>query len=181
MKTELKSLILAGALCASTTTALAQGTVEFDWVGDDHEMAGTIHAKFQGSLTLDASLVYPNSVPWPGADQPWPPVPATGFNIAGPDGHLWPRDGGLTSELRTPSDFYSHFDSAGNLILYVYSGGDGISTPRLGIHDGGIFQQNDGVVYHQFGYWVQAPEPSAFALLGLGLLGLFMKKATSRS
>jgi hypothetical protein len=42
---------------------------------------------------------------------------------------------------------------------------------------GEIFQGNDGVLRHQFGYWAQvAPEPSVFALLGLGLLALYMKK-----
>jgi len=162
-----KALLLAFALSASST--FAQGKVEFDWVGSKH--------LFQASLVMDGSLVYPNSVFWPDADQPWTsqPVWATGLSVRGPNGASWP-DGSLVSTPCPPGDdFYSHFDGMGFLRVYV-EGGNSFSMA-----DYGAVAWIDGVSYSEGGYWVQAPEPSAAALIGLGLLALYMKRATSRS
>jgi hypothetical protein len=184
MKTELRSLILAGALCASTT-AFAQGKVEFDWKGTDDRGIPLQNPYFQGSLIIDASLVYPNSVFWPGADQ-WPGAAATGMTITSPD-HSWSGDGGLDG-LASPWTLSpggcSRFDQFGILVLYVWAN-DGslfVGQSSSGSDEIRQFYMDGGAlnVRVEPGRWVQAPEPSAFVMLGLGLLGLYMKKAASR-
>ena len=168
MKTELKSLILTGALCASTTTAFAQGTVLFTWHGDQN--------LFQANLTLDASLVYPGSIFWPGADQPWTPLPvtATGLIVTSQD-CSWP-DGSLDSTPCPPGDpFYSHINAFGHPDLYV-------NGSRLWIADFSFteYDTSGKVLYGERGTWLETPEPSTFALLGLGLLALGIKEAANR-
>jgi hypothetical protein len=164
----LKSKTLLLALALSASSAFAQGKVEFDWVGSQN--------LFQASLVMDNSLVYPGSVFWPGADQPWTPLPviATGLNVTGPNGSSWP-DGTLTSNLAPPgNDMYSHFDGWGILRVYAWGG-------SFHFGDVGASAEINGVSYYEAGYWVKAvPEPSAAALLGLGVLALYMKRAASR-
>ena len=189
MKTELKSLILTGALCASTTTAPAQGTVRFDWVGNYSPNP------IQASLTLDASLVYPNSVFWYGADEPdgdGPGVEVVGLTVTTPD-HSWPQDGRLESHcnpLAGPSGFYSHIDASGQLNVFVlgylpgaYAGNGNALEIVPGLYSHITEYDTSGrEIYSSPGHWQETivPEPSCAALLGLGLLGLYMKRAASR-
>ena len=190
MKTKLKALLLTGALCASTT-AFAQGTVRFDLV---EAWGGT---SCHGSLTLDASVVHPNSAFWPGAD---PNIDhnfngsgAYGLSITTPYGTWSDRD--LIAVTTMPGlspDVMSHFDENGKLVLFVKSWDDSAGVrcevwarpwdaSREG-YDVSIF--NYDASHNQIGGWggkfVQAPEPSSAALLGLGLMALYVKRAANR-
>ena len=182
MKTELKSLILAGALCASTT-AFAQGTVRFDWV-EGNRVAPSSDQIFQGTIILDASVVYPGSEPWPRSDPGNFYAYTTGITITSPDstflnpGALWP-----------PSpELGNYFDSSGLLHLclegFAYDVGrrrlEAVSAPAF--TSASIVEYDDNnnkILYSSGGYWKETviPEPSAFALLGLGLLGRYIKRA----
>ena len=155
-----RTFLAAFLLCAAS--CLGQGTIRFDWVGDGgYPPPGP--QIFQASLTLDASLVYPGSVFWPGADQPWTPWPviATGLTVTSQD-YSWP-DGSLDSTPCPPGDpFYSHIGVFGN--PEVYASGD-----RLWMNNDRIveYDTSGSLLRAESGYWQIVPEPSTFALLGL--------------
>jgi hypothetical protein len=178
---NLKRRTLLLALALSATSAFAQGRVEFDWVGTTDYGVPLQNPYFHGSLILDASMVYPGSVFWPGADQ-YPGATTTGMTITSPD-HSWSAsvygDGrldGLYSPWAPSFDLCSHFDQYGHLVLRVYAD-DGSLRASQDIRG---FGEIGGGVHIEQGRWVQAPEPSVFALLGLGLLGLYVKRAACR-
>jgi hypothetical protein len=73
------------------------------------------------------------------------------------------------------SPLYSHFATgAGWLELNVR--GD-----RIWVRDHQIeeYDNSGNVLYAEEGHWAMAPEPSPFALLGLSLLGLCIKRAAN--
>jgi hypothetical protein len=76
------------------------------------------------------------------------------------------------------SPLYSHFATgAGWLELNVR--GDRIWVMDHQIEE---YDTSGNVLYAEQGHWQETivPEPSTFALLSLGLLGLYMKKAANR-
>ena len=171
---KFKLLLAAFMLCAAS--AFAQGTIRFD-LGDS-----TFHA----TLTLDASLVYPNSVFWPGADGPIP-VAATGLTVTSPD-YTW-ADGSISSQEVIPGMLgYSHIDENGQLHLNAYSYVGGRELLISG-SIGGYAEMDEvdsttrHLLYSGGGPWqvTIVPEPSTFALLGVGLLALYMKRAANSS
>jgi hypothetical protein len=180
MKTEFKSLILAGLLCAASSSVFAQGTIRFDWV-DSYNGAG---GPFQASFTLDASVVHPNSEPWPRSDPGNTYARTSGITITSPDHTfvnplaIWP-----------PGSEGTYFDSSGQLHLHL-AGDDGDFSigvylnpySNLGRTIIDEIETGHGVTYEAYGTWQQTviPEPSSFALLGLGLLALCMKRAANR-
>ena len=178
MKTTFLAVFL---LCAAS--AFAQGTIRFDWVDNYYGTGGPI----QASLTLDASVMqHPNSDIWPRSDPGAVTAPITGLTVTTPD-ISWPP---YTAEALWPPStdhngqpYGNYFDASGNLHLFVLGnisivaevGGAWITEYHPGAQSG-------QPLYSSYGYWKETivPEPSAAALLGLGLLGLYVKKAASR-
>jgi hypothetical protein len=157
MKTEFKSLILAGALCASTTT-FAQGVLEYDWHGDSGIYQGSFKVH-EGVMDFTTDPLYYQSFTVTSSAYP----ALTNVSLSQPP----PQDGGpwfngiQNGELR--------------VAMFTYQTSYGpFSAWESQIN----FANRNGIEY---GRWALVPEPSAFALLGLGLLGLYMKRATSRS
>ena len=179
---KFKPVLLLAAFLLCTASAFAQGKIRFDWVESSWWDGEKWHPPgapiFQASLTLDASLVYPNSVFWPGSGDPdVPPACATGLTVTSPD-QSWP-DGALWANQCPPGDpFYSHFNEAGWLDLYV-------SGVRLWVRSDIIGESDTSgkTLYISTGSWRETivPEPSTAAVLGLGLLALYMKRAANSS
>ena len=157
---KFKPLFAASMLCASTS-AFAQGIIQFDWHGDDN----VFQASFQTTVAA-----------WPyGFDvYPYNPIlPQQTLAITSPD-RVW-LAGSLENWGTSPeksSIFFSDDQSPARVIVFIGSVG------QVGI---GEAIYNGPSLFHEYGHWEShvVPEPSAFALLGLGLLGLYMKKATS--
>jgi hypothetical protein len=173
------TFLAAFLLC--TASAFAQGTIRFDWV-DSYNRPGS--SPFQASFTLDASVVHPNSEPWPRSDPGNDHALTSGITITSPD-HTF------VNPLATwpPGSLGTHFDSSGRLYLNL-DGEDG--DFRVGVfldpdNWGGKTMIESwspgGVYYEALGTWQQTviPEPSCAALLGLGLLALYVKRAASSS
>ena len=170
---KFKPILAAFLLCAAS--AFAQGTIRFD-LGNS-----TFHA----TLTLDASLVYPNSIFWPGCDGEIP-VAETGLTVTSPD-YTW-ADGTISSYPTESGDLgYSHIDENGTLHLFGISEAGGRELLING-SIGGYAEMKEvdnttrHLLYYTSGPWQETivPEPSAAALLGLGLLALYMKRAANR-
>ena len=168
---KFKLLLAAFLLCAAS--AFAQGTIRFD-LGDS-----TFHA----TLTLDAALVHPNSELWPSDGYT---VAATGLTVTSPD-HAWADDGAI----RTVWGIFSGFDADGKLHVNTYASAGASAAGRELLINGGIggyaeMKEIDSttrqLLYYASGPWqvTIVPEPSTFALLGLGLLALYMKRAANR-
>ena len=177
---KFKPVLLLAAFLLCTASASAQGKIRFDWVDSYYGTGGP----FQASFTLDASVVHPNSEPWPRSDPGNPVANTSGITITSPDHTflnplaIWP-----------PGSEGTYFDSSGQLHLHL-AGDDGEFSINVYLNpysDRGRtmieeFKTGYGMTYEAYGTWQQTviPEPSTFALLGLGLLGLYMKRAASR-
>jgi hypothetical protein len=168
MKTEFKSLILAGLLCAATSAAFAQGKIQFTWHGDQN--------LFQASFQVWDYQMAPNSNFEPGLFDET-------FTITAPDVYLPPG-----SCLGTGGDpFHNGFDQNGNLTLgaggpYPQTGTGYWATASVNFVSEGGSGEGGPKNFWEYGHWTWAPipEPSTLSLLGLGLLALCMKKAASR-
>jgi hypothetical protein len=181
---KLNLRLLAVAVLLSAVSAYGQGKFEFDWVATDQysgmpKYITGAEILFHASFIVDASLTQP----LPGTYSFLYPSGLSSnvtMTVTSPD-HSWPQDGTLlapTGVAGTPS-FY--FDSTGipQVCVFGYLGGSlalGAWTTHM--------QESVGntLLYQESGYWqaTPIPEPSIFALIGLGLLGLIVKRAAGR-
>jgi hypothetical protein len=159
-----KTFLAAFLLCASST-AFAQGIIQFDWHGDQN--------LFQASFQVWDYQMSPNSNFEPGLFDET-------FTIKCPDFDFSPG----TVRGTGGSPMHNGFDVNGNLMLGVqcpepWSRVGWWASASTGVYPH-INAGNDtlGISYGERGYWTWAPipEPSTFALLGLGLLALGIKK-----
>ena len=176
MRTKLKSLLLAGALCASTT-AFAQGIIQFDWQGDQN----LYQASFQVNAT-DYALGWPYS---PYNTEP-PALMNQTLTVTTPDHVFGPVKTdptfGCLGWTETPPEFWhrvtlTYGEDRNPTLISLVAIGTGNRAE--------IYERPEGsgpMIRGETGTWIISvvPEPSCAALLGLGLLGLCMRRATSR-
>ena len=135
-------------------------------------------------------MVHPNSEPWPRSDLGNNYALTTGVTITSPDhtwvnpSALWP---GAVDDAGLPLG--SYFDTSGQLHLHLiaYAGDLSIGVFLSPYNWGGSalieeLETGHGTIYGAFGRWQETvvPEPSCAALLGLGLLALYVKRAANR-
>ncbi len=173
MRTNLKSLLLASALCASTaTSAHAQGKL-FTWYnyGPPHN--------FQASFQVtdeEYAVGWPYNPSLYSTDYPVTPHMVSTFSFSAPDYTSGPSLQLCGYPETTPENYPrigpEFNDATYNRALYVKSDAIVYSITTPGIES----------TIRQDGWWIVTtiPEPSAFALFGLGLLALCMKRAASR-
>jgi hypothetical protein len=196
MKSNPVLLLAAFLLC--TASAFAQGKIQFDWHGDQN--------LFQASFQIDASSVLVPPCPplteiwhyaWESRDVNFESDPLffANFTISNPYATF-----NSFGRLQGPGGLYNGFapDPDDRRLRLAVGARDmdweavvcsirGHTAVNGFISDTSIVVQDraSGETYTETGYWTwpaasAVPEPSAFALLGLGLLGLYMKKAANR-
>ena len=168
---KLKSLLFATLLCAAS--AFAQGIIQFDWQGDQN----LYQASFQVNQA-DYALGWPFS-----AYNTSPPMLfQQTLAVTTPDRVFGPGNCDGASCTEVGPEFWH------NVTIYCDERGfnDMICLVPAGTYDrAAIYEYPRGglpPIRSETGAWIVSvvPEPSAFALLGLGLLGLCMRRATSR-
>ena len=163
-----KPVLLLGAFLLCTASAFAQGKIQFNWHGDDN----VLQASFQTTAEEAA---------WPyGLQSIDTPLMQQTLTITSPD-HVYPAgslDVNLSPNLNTMFLYEEAFPTRG--ILFGYSPGGQWVIGEVPYGKDGI---GSGWITRESGHWEShvVPEPSCAALLGLGLLALCMKRATSPS
>ena len=172
MDLALRSIALAALL--ATASAHAQGVIQFDWHGDQN--------LFQASFQVYDYQMVPGSN-FEGPDWSSGKYQDALFDrtatITAPDAYFAP--GTCYGTGGTP--MHNGLDLNGNLML-----GFGAPNPWNGIGfaatatEDSMGEMWQSGTLRETGHWTWAPipEPTAFALFGLGLLALYMKKAASR-
>jgi hypothetical protein len=188
---KLKFLLAAFLLCAAS--ALAQGKIQFTWHGDQS----------QANFDVDSSVVLVPPDPGPNPETTlWHYADNVDFDTT-PSGYT------QNMTVTTPYGVFSSFQGwhlagvfangirSGEFILdaidfssqrgqgYIAVIGAGGGNIEAGTGHGWIdiepLAMNTVIAgYDGYWSWPLAPEPSTFALLGLGLLGLYMKRAANR-
>jgi hypothetical protein len=175
MKTELKSLFLVGALCASTA-AFAQGVLEYEWHGDSGIFQGSFRVH-DNVTDFSTDPLYPQS--FTVTSSQFPTLTNGWYYGSAPVGFFF---NGIISGTGVEVNVLPTDVKKGDVVIAMQSGATGIDGAAHATESWiGLGRFASEYFAKENGYWAVVPEPSAFALLGLGLLGLYMKKATSRS
>jgi hypothetical protein len=170
---KMKPYLFAALLAAAS--AHAQGIIQFTWHGEQN----LFQASFQvWDYQVPVSGPFPVNFEGPDFSMGYyqDSLFDRTFTITAPDAYFPPG----TCYGTGGSPLHNGFDEAGHLILGVHSPEPFSQVPHFASASQGYIGDgiNQSWTYGESGHWSWAPipEPSAFALLGLGLLALYMKK-----
>jgi hypothetical protein len=153
--TIMKKLFLTLTLALAAFAAKSQGVLQYDWHGDS--------GIFQGSFQVHDGVT----------DFTTDPTYWQSFTVTSSQ---FPT---LTNSYWQPTELAGathHFNGVND--------GDLIIGMQTWTSYGGLSAWSTGIGFNstapESGHWALVPEPSCAALLGLGLLGLYVKRAASR-
>ncbi len=160
----MKRLLTLMALLAAATSSFAQGIIQFDWQGDQN--------LFQASFQVTEAEY---ALGWPYGTSAPSTLMCQTLTVTAPDHIYGPGLLCLGWTETTPDNWHR--------VCVCYGDPDQTFPGRIYLSSDPVSIGEDGsVVATESGSWSSfvVPEPSCAALLGLGLLGLYMKRATSR-